>query len=551
MKLIRFLLRHSRANVLFAILAGAVSGIASTGLLALINALLANPAAHRSDLLKGFFALCALIPITRVIAELLLNFLGQNTILRLRLELSRRVLAVPLRRLEDLGPHKVLATLAEDVPTITNLVGIIPVLAINAAVLVGALVYLAWLSWQVFAAVIVFMVVGILAYQFPINRAVKHFRVARQLSDDLYNHFRALTQGIKELSLHFQRRQAFLDEELQGTARAFRDENIHGLRIYTLAASWGQVFVFLVVGLLLVVLPRMGATPQILTGFVLTLLYLMSPLQNLMNAAPNFGRANAALERVEAMGLQLANLTQPQATPQLAPSFWSDIRLDGVTHAYRLDHEDGEFVLGPIHLTLRPGELVFIAGGNGSGKTTLAKLLMGLYVPDSGRIFWNGAPVTDETRESYRQSFSAVFSDFFLFTNLLGLADPKLDSQADRYLEKLQLKHKVQVKDGKLSTLDLSQGQRKRLALLTAYLEDRPIYLFDEWAADQDPFFKEVFYRQLLPELKQRNKTVVVISHDDRYYDVADRLIKLESGKIVAETEPLESGRAEQIGVAD
>jgi putative pyoverdin transport system ATP-binding/permease protein len=97
----------------------------------------------------------------------------------------------------------------------------------------------------------------------------------------------------------------------------------------------------------------------------------------------------------------------------------------------------------------------------------------------------------------------------------------------------LQLSHKVQVKDGSLSTTELSQGQRKRLALLTAYLDDRPIYLFDEWVADQDPFFREVFYQQILPELKKRDKAVLVISHDDRYFHLCDRLIKLDYGQIV------------------
>ena len=142
------------------------------------------------------------------------------------------------------------------------------------------------------------------------------------------------------------------------------------------------------------------------------------------------------------------------------------------------------------------------------------------------------AIATDENREFYRQHFSVVFSDFYLFESLLGLDSPELDEQARNYLAQLQLTHKVEVKDGALSTTDLSQGQRKRLALLTAYLEDRPIYVFDEWAADQDPLFKEVFHYQLLPELKAKGKTVLVISHDDRYYHVADHIIKLEYGKI-------------------
>src|SRR6185369_2296345 len=143
------------------------------------------------------------------------------------------------------------------------------------------------------------------------------------------------------------------------------------------------------------------------------------------------------------------------------------------------------------------------------------------------------------SREQFRQLFSVVFSDFFLFETMLGLGDIDVDSRARQYIELLQLQHKVEVKDGKLSTLDLSQGQRKRLALLTAYLEDRTFYVFDEWAADQDPFFKEIFYLQLLPELKARGKTVLVISHDERYYYVADRFVKFDYGMIVLdETQP-------------
>jgi len=128
-----------------------------------------------------------------------------------------------------------------------------------------------------------------------------------------------------------------------------------------------------------------------------------------------------------------------------------------------------------------------------------------------------------------------VFADFFLFEALLGLTSPALDRRAQAYLQRLALTDKVRIEQGRLSTLDLSQGQRKRLALLTAYLEDRPVYVFDEWAADQDPFFKNVFYMELLPELKASGKTIFVISHDDRYYHLADRLIKLEDGQVVSD----------------
>src|SRR5207248_1747016 len=189
------------------------------------------------------------------------------------------------------------------------------------------------------------------------------------------------------------------------------------------------------------------------------------------------------------------------------------------------------FRLGPIDLSLARGELVFVAGGNGSGKTTLAKLLVGLYAPADGEVRLNGRPVGD--REQYRQLFSAVFANGHLFDRLLGVQAAELADGAGDYLTRLELGHKVRVEGGKFSTTDLSQGQCKRLALLTAYLEDRPVYVFDEWAADQDVHYREIFYTRLLADLIARGKTVVVISHDDRYYHLGDRIVKLESGKLV------------------
>ena len=208
------------------------------------------------------------------------------------------------------------------------------------------------------------------------------------------------------------------------------------------------------------------------------------------------------------------------------------MQFENITHAYTSEDQNAGFTLGPIDLSIEPGELVFVIGGNGSGKTTLAKVITGLYLPQSGHVRFNGQIVTERNQETYREHFTAVFSDFFLFENLLGLEHHSIDEQARDYLKQLRLDHKVTVTDGVLSTIDLSNGQRKRLALLTAYLEDRPVYLFDEWAADQDPVFKNFFYHHILPELKQRGKTVFVISHDDQYYGVADRLIKLDYGQI-------------------
>jgi len=271
----------------------------------------------------------------------------------------------------------------------------------------------------------------------------------------------------------------------------------------------------------------------VLSGYILTLTYIMRPMGSILDMLPTLNRASVALEKVESLGLSLASHSEENLNVQYHPQpDWNRLELIKITHDYRGEREESNFTLGPIDLTFSAGELVFLVGGNGSGKSTLAKLIAGLYIPETGEIRFDGKSITDENREWYRQHFSAVFSDFYLFERLLGIGSADLAPQVKDYLVKLQLEHKVQIKDGVLSTTALSQGQRKRLALLTAYLENRPIYLFDEWASDQDPLFKEIFYQQLLPELKHRGKTVFVISHDDRYFYLADRVVKLDYGKL-------------------
>jgi putative ATP-binding cassette transporter len=274
-----------------------------------------------------------------------------------------------------------------------------------------------------------------------------------------------------------------------------------------------------------------------MTGYTLALLYVMTPLQVIMNTLPQLGRANVALQTVQNLGFTLEmdkseefGIADPPAHQR------GTLELKSVTHTYTVEKESGNFVLGPVNLTIRPGEITFIIGGNGSGKTTLVKLITGLYRAQEGDIYLDQQKVDDGTLDSYRQHFSVVFSDFYLFEQLLGLAHPETERKAREYLAQLLLSSKVQISNGKFSTTELSQGQRKRLALLVAFLEDRPIYVFDEWAADQDPYFKNIFYTRLLSELKGKGKTVIVISHDDRYYHVADRLIKLEEGRIVSDT---------------
>jgi putative pyoverdin transport system ATP-binding/permease protein len=537
MNIIVFFLRRSRKTVFLSIAAGALSGVCNAALLAVINsALKTTPPGGR--LVWSFVGLCMLLPFARFISERLLTTLGQEAMRRMRMQLCSQILAAPLLHLEQLGSARLLTTLTDDVPAITNSVLVIPLLCVNAALVFGCLIYLGILSWGVLLIVLAFMVLGIATYQAPIIKVQKIFRVAREHADKLQEHFRALTLGTKELKIHNERRRTFIREGLEATADALQEHNVAGQNLYTAAASWGQVLVFIVIGLILFIFPTMHNLDRaMLTGYSLTLLYLMAPLQVIMNSLPQLTRANVALNKVKELGFTLASQGAEQAEEQhFQTDTWVKLRLSSVTHRYHRDGEASDFILGPLDLTFKPGEMVFIIGGNGSGKTTFVKLLTGLYAPESGAIYLNDVPIGPDNKEAYRRHFSAVFSDFYLFKTMFGLVDNELDQRASEYLQRLKLAHKVRIERGTLSTTDLSQGQRKRLALLTAFLEDRPIYIFDEWAADQDPYFKDFFYMNLLPDLTARHKTVFVITHDDRYYHLAERIITLDNGQVISDT---------------
>lgn len=534
MNLIYFLLRSSWGMVAIAIATGFLSGGSSAGLIALISHAASSGSSSRlTSIIWGFAGLAIVALITSIISQVMLIRLSQNAVLQLRMRLSRQILASELSHLERLGNPRLLATLTEDIQAVANAVYQMPFIFINLAIVLGCITYITWLSWLVLLMVCGISVVAIASCQWLLNRGGQLLALAREDEDHLFKHFRTITEGVKELKLNYKRREDFLEEKLQSTANEFRHHNVNGLSLFAITSSWGQLIFFFALGFVLFVLPNLlTINPETLSGYILTFTYLVLPMDNIISKLPLLSKASIALQKIESLGLSLASRTEISTVPPALKSDWHRLKFQSVTHTYYTEQEDNSFIFGPIDLTLYPQELVFIVGGNGSGKSTLAKLITGLYVPENGEVLFDDELISEDNREWYRQHFSVVFSDFYLFEELLGLKNSNLDSQARKYLHKLQLDQKVKVENGQISTTALSQGQRKRLALLTAYLEDRPIYLFDEWAADQDPVFKEIFYTQLLPELRSRGKTVLVISHDDRYFHLADRIIKLDYGKI-------------------
>ncbi|HYW08937.1 MAG TPA: cyclic peptide export ABC transporter [Longimicrobium sp.] len=527
-------IRHPRRLLSAMIVTGLASGFAMAAMVGVINTLITRRGPPSQELLWAFLALLAVRPVLRFVSQIMLLRIIEESFFTIRQDLCARILSTPMRHLEGLGKAKLMGGLSSDVSQVASGVVAIPGSVMSLAMVVGYTTYLAWLSLPLLPVLVAIIGLGWVSLRWAMRRATGQVAVGRQLYDQVFQRNRALVEGTKELKMHSRRRAAFVGE-LEKYSRAHRREMRRSDVTLAALSSWTETVFFGAIGVLVFLAPGFVDTaPGVLSAYVLTVLMLRGPIDTLNNALPTLAQAAVAMRKLDGMTADLGRQIPdaPPAAPVVPGAGWRSVQLEGVTHSYRRESDDEHFLLGPVTLALKPGELVFIVGANGSGKTTLAKLLLGIYGPEEGRIFLDGEEVDDAGRDNYRQHFAVVFSDFFLFDSLLGLEAPSLDSSAAGYLETLHLQHKVKVVDGKLSTIDLSQGQRKRLALLAAYLEDRPIYLFDEWAADQDPQFKDVFYQKLLPELRGRGKTVLVISHDDRYYGTADRIVRLDDGQV-------------------
>jgi putative pyoverdin transport system ATP-binding/permease protein len=537
-RLVRFLLRGHKRTLLVLLATGLVSGVCSAGLLAVINVLVHQTGGVPRALALLFAALAVAKIAAHGVSQLSLVYLVQDAVLDLGLKLCAQVTRTSLRTLEKKGPPHILAVLTDDVSAVAWALQCVPGLTINGAVLVGGAVYLAWLSWTIFLGAVGLMLVGALTYKVLHDRAFRLTYAARESRASLFRHFRSLTEGIKELMMHRGRREAFLSDDVTHTALSLRHLNLVATKQYMIVDGWTQFLFYSLIGAILLVFADLFTLPaESLTGYVFTILYMMNPLWAVIGTVPTLIRGQVALEKIEGLGLSLESVEEAKETdagfhPQTLQT--PSLELEGVVFSYGDEGSgDNSFVLGPVDFRLNPGDLVFIVGGNGSGKSTFVKLLVGLYHQRLGEIRLGGTPIADSNRDWYRQHFSVIFSDFYLFEKFLGLDKNTLDTRAQMYLRYLELDRKVRVTEQRLSTTDLSQGQRRRLALLTAYLEDRPFYVFDEWAADQDPQYKEVFYTELLPELRVRGKGVAVITHDDRYFHLGDRIIKLDEGKII------------------
>lgn len=533
------LLRQSRTQVVWGALAGVVSGICG----AAVGVILGRGVTMQGTagtLGLPFLLACAFFLLSKSLSEVLLVRLAQGAVLHLRMTLSRKVLDSPHPKLQALGKSELLAILTADVSTFVAAFQMVPQTFSNSIVIALCLAYMGWLSPVLCSAFILVLLVGISAYRFAERRPLRELALLRQRIDQLYRSFRGLIEGSRELQMNRERASHYLEQRVGAAARASRVAATSALTGYVWVNNAGSLLFYAAVGLLIFVLPgSVGASNADLTTFSLVILFLIRPISETVSAIPTLRQASVAWAKISQLEASLDSpVTGRTNRDDFGAPFCFKLQLDQVEFHHAPFGDEPGFSIGPINLTLRGGELVFVVGGNGSGKTTFSNLVLGLFSPTAGEISLNSAQVNSSNRYAYQQRFSPIFSDFHLFDHVYDATGHDKSHEASELLNLMELSDKVSIVDGCFSTTELSMGQRKRLALVTALLDDRPIHLYDEWAADQDPGFRKVFYTRVLPLLKGRGKLVIAITHDDAYFHLADRVLRLDNGQITSDSRP-------------
>jgi len=320
----------------------------------------------------------------------------------------------------------------------------------------------------------------------------------------------------------------------------YRDLSVRTEIMYIRSFLTSEIFTFALIAFLVFILPvSFNTDTTTIFQFLAAILFMVGPLESLVKSIPAIVRARVSLDNIVELEtvLEAATTKEENRASEVAPMPFDTIALDGIEYRFTAHQSDDSFDLGPIDLKIRRGETIFFVGGNGSGKTTLLKVLVGLYRPVSGQICIDGNALDDHDYQSYREMFTTIFGDFHLFRRVFGLKgiDPAF---VNDLLKDLQIDTKTHFEDGRFSTINLSTGQRKRLAYAICLMEDRDIFILDEFAAEQDPGFRKYFYETLLPILKERGKTVIAVTHDDAYFHACDRVVKMDYGKVAADGPP-------------
>ncbi|MTD28649.1 multidrug ABC transporter permease/ATP-binding protein [Erwinia sorbitola] len=527
MELLHVVYKQYRWPFILVILLSLLSAALGIGLIAFINRELIVTLNSSVMVLPQFLGLLLLLMAVTLGSQLALTMLGHHFVYRLRGEFIKRILDTRVERIEQIGNAQLLASLTSDVRNITIAFVRLPELIQGIILTIGSAAYLAWLSPKMMVVTSVWVAVTIIGGWLLVARVYQHMAVLRETEDRLYHDFQIIIEGRKELALNRQRAQQIFENVYSEDAKTYRHHIVRADTYHLSAVNWSNIMMLGAIGLAFYLANSLGwADTAVAATYSLTLLFLRTPMLSAVGALPTLLTAQVAFDKLNTFNLAPYEAEFPQLP---AAKNWQTLELRNLMFHYG----DNGFHVGPVNMTLKRGELVFLIGGNGSGKSTLAMLLTGLYQPVSGEILLDGQVVDSSSMESYRRLFSAVFTDVHLFDRLIDDSGQALDpALVQSWLERLKMQDKIKLEGNRVLNLKLSKGQTKRLALLLATAEQRDILLLDEWAADQDPHFRRIFYRELLPWLQSLGKTVFAISHDDHYFLHADRLLEMRDGKL-------------------
>jgi putative ATP-binding cassette transporter len=537
-KVLLLLVRVAGRWLVLGALAGLVAGTALAALMGLVHRAVTGNGSGAGMAALAFGLLALLYLACTLVADHSLKDVSEALQADVRLNILRQLLDRPLRGAEALGEARILSLLVNDVRLIADFVCRVPVAFVDFATAAGCLLYMAWLSPVAFGFNILFLAVAAACYVVPERAARGYLRRAADAMERHMGQIQFGIRGMKLLLLSRPKRRDFLGKHFQHTAGEIRALNRRGGFFHAFAERFAESVALGYIAFLVFILPRYAHySAATATGLVLAAIFARAPLKDLLGMFSRVRRTQLAVESIERAGLKV--WAEPAAEAEVSAAPFRDLELVGARFEYEGDHGQKGFAAGPFDVRLEAGEILFIVGGNGAGKTTLAKLLCGLYPPSGGRVLMNSGPVEGVAgQEAHRALFCAAFTDDPLFTHVLGIPGSEADAGGGAWLRELRLEHTVRMEDGRFSTIDLSQGQRRRMVLLSALVEDRPVLLLDEWAADQDPGFRAFFYDHIIPDLRARGKTLVLITHDDRYFDRADRLLKIEGGRLVPMAQP-------------
>lgn len=470
---------------------------------------------------------------SRMIAQLAADV--EQAIDRLRMQLIGRLRHADLWRLEHFGRSRLFGNITQSCKVISSNSQYLAQAMRSFVLIATILLYIAAVSLVAFLLLSTLLTAAAAVY-WRLNRSLD--RRQEGLADqegELFECVSDLFDGFKEQRLCSARSRALGEAfgKLSAETVAARSEvHLHTWQQYVFGETTFNLMLGLVAFVVPVYAPSVSAE---LVKISAAILFMATPIFGLMQSLAVLRAAEAAAGRMLAIEGELATLAEPGSEGPALPvsAVFDEIRMEGIEFAFPVPAGEEPFSLGPLNVSIRAGEVIFVTGGNGSGKSTLIKLLTGLYHPEQGRLTIDGLEISAERLAGYRALMAPVFSDFHLFARLYGLGE--IDRvTAEELLQWMEMGHKAGFEEDRFTRTDLSTGQRKRLALVAALLEAKPILILDEWAADQDSHFRKKFYREILPELKRRGLTIIAVTHDDRYFHAADRRLHLEEGRLIA-----------------